>query len=59
MMSRKELRESFHANVETCSTGQIEALHDLAHEGQFYREAGEEFVGAVDEVWEEKFNEGS
>lgn len=53
-MSRSELKKTFHDDVEMCNTGQLEALHDLAHDGQFYREAGEEFVGAVDEVWEEK-----
>jgi hypothetical protein len=49
-MNGKMIYDSFHDEVDTASTMEIRCLHDLCHEGVFAREAGVEFVLAVENV---------
>lgn len=53
-MNKQEIFESFHNDVAKTDTEQIQCLHDLCEDGTFRREAGREFVLAVDAVTEER-----
>lgn len=53
-MNRHQIYNSFHDQLESADTQEIECLHDLCDDGSFRREAGTEFVLAVDAVHEEK-----
>jgi hypothetical protein len=53
-MNRHQIYESFHNDMENADTQEIRCLHDLVHDGCFTREAGVEFVLAVEKVAEER-----
>jgi hypothetical protein len=53
-MNLKQLYQEFHDEVQTADTQEIRCLHDLCHEGVFAKEAGPEFIHAVDDVYEER-----
>lgn len=49
-MNGKQIYDSFHTEVDSATTQEIRCLSDLCHEGVFAREAGTEFVLAVEDV---------
>lgn len=53
-MNKQQQYQKFHDQVETANTQELICLHDLCHEGVFAREAGVEFVLAVETVCEER-----
>lgn len=53
-MNHKQIFDSFHHDMDTATTGEMRCLHDLCHEGVFVREAGVEFVLAVETVCDER-----
>lgn len=59
-MNNRQITQEFHDEMDGASTQEIKGLRDLCHEGSFAREAGVEFVTAVDTVCEERgISEGS
>jgi hypothetical protein len=54
IMNRHQIFDSFHNQLENADTQEIECLHDLCDDGSFRREAGTEFILAVDAVAEER-----
>jgi hypothetical protein len=53
-MNKHEIYESFRSEVSNADTQEIRCLHDLCHDGTFAREAGVEFVLAVEEAADRK-----
>jgi hypothetical protein len=59
-MTPTQIYNAFHDEVNGASTLEIRSLHDLCHDGVFCREAGVEFILAVETVCEERgIDEGS
>jgi hypothetical protein len=53
-MTKVEIMNKFHDELITADSEQLETLHSLAEDGEFIREAGPEFVLAIQEVWTER-----